>query len=65
MVNTTKIMYLMAHISIFQILSENRMGNDGARAVCDLLSENKTITYVDLKGEYTFCCVLFLIVLFY
>ena len=36
--------------NIFQILSENRMGNDGARAVCDLLSENKTITYVDLKG---------------
>ena len=33
-----------------QILSENRMGNEGAKAVCDLLTENKTITYLDLKG---------------
>ena len=34
-----------------QILSENRMGNEGAKAVCDLLTENKTITYLDLKGS--------------
>ena len=28
------------------------MGNEGAKAVCDLLTENKTITYLDLKGMY-------------
>ena len=28
------------------------MGNDGAKAVCDLLTENKTITYLDLKGMF-------------
>ena len=28
------------------------MGNEGAQAVCDLLTENKTITYVDLRGTF-------------
>jgi len=38
-------------LTIFQTLSENRMGNVGGAAICELLVENKTITYLDLKGR--------------
>jgi hypothetical protein len=33
-----------------QILSENKIGPDGAIALCELLSKNKTIIHLNLSG---------------
>lgn len=34
----------------FQVLCDNKIGNEGAKAICELLSENKTIIHLNLTG---------------
>lgn len=43
---------LYKHLLFSQILSENKIGPDGAIAVCELLSKNKTIIHLNLSGIY-------------
>lgn len=35
------------------MLSDNKVGSEGAKAICELLTDNKTIIHLDLAGEFT------------
>ena len=42
---------MLRYIAVFQVLSENHIGGEGAATVCQMLMENRIIRSLDLSGK--------------